>query len=457
MGIVLHELLTGQKLFDADGQMEVLWAVTEADVSAPSSVDPTLPAALDEVVMRALAKEPSDRYATALEVRNGLERWAVTSGRGVSPAEVGGWVQRLCGEEARLVQPDDAVGGGELSVAEITSIHTPREIEGPSEPVDEHVAERLTEPTARYSAFTDPVRDPDDTTSDFVTAPVTALGDDLIRTAISAVVVEESPDGKGEFDGLAETSLDHDRDIPGVPRPPRVHDLRGAPPTGPSPRGRRLPAVALALTAAAALAFVALRPTNAPPDPASPTPQVREAGAPTSDAAPRPEADVRLTVVTDPPGATATLDGRPLGETPLLERRVAATSSGVLQLTHPGAATRREVLDLSSDREVTYMLTLNPVVVPITSRPTGARVFDGDTPLGTTPFEWRAPADSDAPLRFVKRGYRTVEQSVRATDGVQIEVVLRRTRTAGAKRPSHRRPAAATPTPAGPVIPTFGD
>jgi serine/threonine-protein kinase len=75
MGAVLHEMLTGRKLFDADGSFAVMRAQIEAIPRAPSALNPEVPAALDEVVARALAKDPAARFQTANEFRILLEAW----------------------------------------------------------------------------------------------------------------------------------------------------------------------------------------------------------------------------------------------------------------------------------------------------------------------------------------------------------------------------------------------
>lgn len=73
-GIVLWELLTGRQLFPSSNRthQEALAAVRNPKVVPPSSVVPGVPPGLDEVVIRALAKEREERYPTAGEFRAGL-------------------------------------------------------------------------------------------------------------------------------------------------------------------------------------------------------------------------------------------------------------------------------------------------------------------------------------------------------------------------------------------------
>lgn len=75
LGIVLWELLTGQRLFRRDGEMETLAAVARCEVPAPSSVNRDLPASLDAVVLKALRAAPGKRYQDAQAFRLALEDW----------------------------------------------------------------------------------------------------------------------------------------------------------------------------------------------------------------------------------------------------------------------------------------------------------------------------------------------------------------------------------------------
>lgn len=68
LGCVLFEMLTGSMPFPADGLLAKLQAHAHADPPTPSALRPELPAGLDEVVHRALAKDPADRYATPQEL-----------------------------------------------------------------------------------------------------------------------------------------------------------------------------------------------------------------------------------------------------------------------------------------------------------------------------------------------------------------------------------------------------
>jgi serine/threonine-protein kinase len=65
---VLYECLVGQPPFRGDTDVAVVFAHLETEPPAPSAGRPELPAALDGVIARALAKEPEQRYSSCREL-----------------------------------------------------------------------------------------------------------------------------------------------------------------------------------------------------------------------------------------------------------------------------------------------------------------------------------------------------------------------------------------------------
>ena len=68
LGCVLFEMLTGQKPFVRDSSTAVAMAHCLDPPPAPTSLNPRLGEAFDRVLLKALAKQPDDRYQTALEL-----------------------------------------------------------------------------------------------------------------------------------------------------------------------------------------------------------------------------------------------------------------------------------------------------------------------------------------------------------------------------------------------------
>jgi hypothetical protein len=68
LGCVMYECLTGQVPFVKDLDAAVIWAHVEELPTPPSSVRAELPSAIDDVIAKALAKDPDDRYQTSREL-----------------------------------------------------------------------------------------------------------------------------------------------------------------------------------------------------------------------------------------------------------------------------------------------------------------------------------------------------------------------------------------------------
>jgi eukaryotic-like serine/threonine-protein kinase len=77
MGTVLYEILTLETVFDADHMLTLLFKVSEEQPCPPTKRAPhrTIPLPLEEICLRALAKEPHLRYQSALEMARELEQF----------------------------------------------------------------------------------------------------------------------------------------------------------------------------------------------------------------------------------------------------------------------------------------------------------------------------------------------------------------------------------------------
>ncbi|WP_349429055.1 Stk1 family PASTA domain-containing Ser/Thr kinase [Microbacterium sp. LWS13-1.2] len=98
-GVVLYELLTGRQPFRGDSPVAVAYQhVSEAPVP-PSEVNDTVPRALDTVALRALAKDPFQRYQDAAGFREALD--ATVDGQQPSKRQVGALTSELYGPNPR--------------------------------------------------------------------------------------------------------------------------------------------------------------------------------------------------------------------------------------------------------------------------------------------------------------------------------------------------------------------
>ena len=71
-GIALYELATGQRPFRAESQYTLMSAHLKEAPEPPAAVNPSLPPALSEIILTAIAKDPADRFQSAEALRNAI-------------------------------------------------------------------------------------------------------------------------------------------------------------------------------------------------------------------------------------------------------------------------------------------------------------------------------------------------------------------------------------------------
>ncbi len=102
LGVVLHELLTGERLFRGDTDINILEKVRNADVAPPSRTNPEVSQSLDAVVMKALAKDPDERYTNASDMLRDLDSVLYSYTPAPGSADVAIYLHRLQAEEAAV-------------------------------------------------------------------------------------------------------------------------------------------------------------------------------------------------------------------------------------------------------------------------------------------------------------------------------------------------------------------
>ncbi|PZN13459.1 MAG: Stk1 family PASTA domain-containing Ser/Thr kinase [Bacillota bacterium] len=75
VGVILFEMLTGRLPFEGDSPVAVAMQHLEQEPPRPSALNPAVPAALEAIVLKALAKDPARRYPSAAAMREDLERF----------------------------------------------------------------------------------------------------------------------------------------------------------------------------------------------------------------------------------------------------------------------------------------------------------------------------------------------------------------------------------------------
>ena len=72
LGVCLYELVTNQRPFDGETQFDIMTAHLEKAPVPPISIDPSLPAGLNDLILLSVSKDPNGRFRTADAFRNAL-------------------------------------------------------------------------------------------------------------------------------------------------------------------------------------------------------------------------------------------------------------------------------------------------------------------------------------------------------------------------------------------------
>jgi len=104
LGIVLHEVLVGRRLFKRDNELAIMRDILEGEVRPPSALRPGLPPALDEIVLKALQKDRRKRYASAQELQLALEKYLASTPAPPTSVDVSHFMLKLFAEEHAAYQ-----------------------------------------------------------------------------------------------------------------------------------------------------------------------------------------------------------------------------------------------------------------------------------------------------------------------------------------------------------------
>lgn len=116
VGAMMWEALAGERLFLGDSQPDTIQRVLKMPIARPSRGRLHPPRCLDAVVLKALQRDPDDRYNTAGEMADDLQRVAAKHGLLCGTAEVGNWVTSTFGKE--LAASRELIEGSAKDAAE---------------------------------------------------------------------------------------------------------------------------------------------------------------------------------------------------------------------------------------------------------------------------------------------------------------------------------------------------
>jgi serine/threonine protein kinase len=98
-GIVLYELLTGERLFVGESDFSTLEKVRNVEILPPSTYNRKIPDELERIVLKALAKDTEDRYQNAIDLHDELQAFVYTAGEFYSRKDLAAWMKKTFGKE----------------------------------------------------------------------------------------------------------------------------------------------------------------------------------------------------------------------------------------------------------------------------------------------------------------------------------------------------------------------
>src|SRR5262245_49748498 len=99
VGIVLYELLTGERLFVGESDFSTLEKVRNVEIMPPSTYNRRIPEELEQIVLKALAKDVDDRYQTAMDLHDDLQSFMYTSGNFFSRKDLSAYMRKAFADE----------------------------------------------------------------------------------------------------------------------------------------------------------------------------------------------------------------------------------------------------------------------------------------------------------------------------------------------------------------------
>ena len=100
-GIVLYEMLTGSRLFVGESDFSTLEKVRNVEVVPPSTYNKSIQPELERIVLKALAKDVSSRYASAIDLHDDLQAFIYTASEFYSRKDLAGWMKSAFANEIK--------------------------------------------------------------------------------------------------------------------------------------------------------------------------------------------------------------------------------------------------------------------------------------------------------------------------------------------------------------------
>ena len=162
LGICLYELLTSERLFVAESDFATLEKVRNVDIMPPSTYNRRITEELEQIVLKALARDRSQRHQSAIDLHDELQSFLYSSGNFFSRKDLSSYMHRVFAEEIEKEIARDREYA-DMRVADndddMTHLHDFDELDPVSvvsdllvQPLDEEVAAHAPAPGRRVPA-----------------------------------------------------------------------------------------------------------------------------------------------------------------------------------------------------------------------------------------------------------------------------------------------------------------
>jgi serine/threonine protein kinase len=104
LGVVLFELLTLERCFQGESDFSTLEKVRNVDIRRPASLNRDIPPELERIVLKGLSRSPEERYQSAAELQDALQKFLYQSGSFYSRKDLSTWMKRTFDADIREEQ-----------------------------------------------------------------------------------------------------------------------------------------------------------------------------------------------------------------------------------------------------------------------------------------------------------------------------------------------------------------
>jgi len=462
LGIILYQLVTGEAPFAGDTIPKLLYNIVNKDPTPPSQIDSSIPSLCDEVIAKALAKDPDRRYQTARHFIEDLRR--AYRGEGLTESPSMEPTMTVAGGVREEIRPKQKRYGLLAGLAVILSVvvlggYYWMAFRTPKAPIEQGVSEaRVGERVVTPSVEKEPVRPiPPPAEREEKPETVTATGSIAVKSDPPGALV--FVDGKRhkdptptEIKGLAAgkkykirmekegfkpwSEIVEPKPDKSLPIEARLERLVGAIVVRSDPPG-------------ASVFIDGVRHTDPTPTEIEDVTagekhkiRVEKRGFKPWSEIVEPEPDKSLpiearlerlvgaiVVRSDPPGASVFIDGQEVsGLTPIELPHVSADETHEIQVKKKGYETAVQTITLKADERRELPFELKQALsggVRISSIPPGAKIYLNGTYMGDTPTSLSDLSPGKHTVKLVKEGYTAWEQEVivRASDELDLPVV----------------------------------